>query len=152
MYPVTVTIDRVFSIARRRVYNGPSGHGGPTTEFGFASGTKRYYGLTLPGWPAIEAGMTVTAILEKEGDWNSLQGWFNHATGELVSPSRANHVLQLLVCGVLGYSVCDSLDNAVSIAIFLFCSAIVLLSGSMLWRTHRAIKALASLARAAPPA
>ena len=144
MYPVTVTIDRVFSVAYRW------GNPGPRTEFGFSSGNKRYYGLELPGKPAIEAGMQVTAILEKEGDWSSLQGWFNHTTGELVSPPRANHVLQLLVCGVLGSSVITSLDNAMSIVIFLFLSAIALLSGSMLWRAHRAIKALAALARAAP--
>ena len=94
--------------------------------------------------------MQVTAILEKEGDWNSLQGWLNHTTGELVSPSRASHVLQLLVCGVIGGSVITSLDNALSIVIFLFFSVIALLSGSMLLRAHRAIKALAALARAAP--
>lgn len=91
--------------------------------------------------------MKVTAILETEGDWNSLEGWLNHTTGELVSPSRANHVLHLLVCGVLGCSVCTSLDNALSIAIFLFCSAIALVSSSSLWRAHRAIRALAALPR-----
>lgn len=144
MYPATVTIDRVFSVAYRW------GNPGPRTEFGFASGNKRYYGLELPGKPAIEAGMQVTAILEKEGDWSSLQGWLNHTTGELVSPSRAGHVFQLLVCAVIGSSVITSLDNAMSIAILLFLSVIALLSGSMLWRAHRATKALAALARAAP--
>jgi hypothetical protein len=144
LYPATVTIDRVFSVAYRW------GNPGPKTEFGFASGNKRYYGLELPGKPAIEDGMQVTAILEKEGDWNSLQGWLNHTTGELVSPSRANHVLQLLVCAVIGSSVITSLDNAISIVIFLFFSAIALLSGSMLLRAHRANKALAALSRATP--
>lgn len=94
--------------------------------------------------------MEVTAILEKEGDWSSLQGWRNHATGELVSPSRAAHVLPLLISGFIGGSACTSLDNAMSIAIVLFCLVIAMVSGSMLWRAHRAVKALAALPRAAP--
>lgn len=144
MYPATVTIDRVFSVAYRW------GNPGPRTEFGFASGNKRYYGLELPGRPAIEAGMQVTAILEKEGDWNSLQGWFNHTTGELVLPSRAGHVFQLLVCFMLCRGLCSSLYQPFAILLITIFLLIALLSGSMLWRAHRAIKALAALARAAP--
>ena len=94
--------------------------------------------------------MEVTAILEKDGDWSSLQGWLNHTTGELVSPSRAAHVFPLLISGFIGSSACTSLDNAMSIAIVLFFSVIALVSGSMLWRAHRAHRALAALPRSAP--
>ena len=144
MYQATVTIDRVFSVAYRW------GNPGPRTEFGFASGNKRYYGLELPGKPAIEAGMQVTAILEKEGDWSSLQGWFNHTTGEVVSPSRGGHVFQLLVCFMLVRGLFSSLYQPFAILLITIFLLIALLSGSMLLRAHRAQKALAALARAAP--
>jgi len=144
LYPVTVTIDRVFSVAYR--WSKP----GPRTEFGFASGNKRYYGLELPGKPAIEAGMQVTAILEKDGDWNSLQGWLNHTTGEVVSPSRAGPMFQLAICLVIGGSVCTSLDNVLLILFFLFTLIGAALCGSMLLRAHRANKALAALSRVVP--
>lgn len=91
MYPTRITIERLFGVARR--FGGNMNH----TEFGFACGNKKYYGLTIMRWPELFEDMDITAILEKEGDWQTLRAWVNHDTGEVVAPSRLEGPLLLLI-------------------------------------------------------
>lgn len=78
MNEVTITFDRVFDIVptsqRKRVVR---------TEFGFQAGDLKQERVAVPGSPRIEDGMTVTALLDRPGDWRSLLGWVNHETGEI---------------------------------------------------------------------
>lgn len=83
MYAVSLTFDRIFDVVRvpetRYVRK--------QTLFGFQSGTVIQYGVTVPGWPELKAGHTVTVLLRRPDDWQSVQGWVNRSTGELASPS-----------------------------------------------------------------
>lgn len=58
-------------------------------SFGFESGGKRHFNVTVPGRPRIEQGMTVIALLEKPNEWgsDSLLGWIDSAKGSLVCDS-----------------------------------------------------------------
>ncbi|MGK5026180.1 hypothetical protein [Janthinobacterium sp. RB2R34] len=144
MHPATVTIDRVFSVERL------SGRGRKTTNFGFASGASRHYSLWLPGWPAIEAGMEVTAILEKEGDWSTLRGWVDHGSGEVVAPSRGQLLFQLVASFVMCSLCAISWGDPMVYLLFLLYG---LPFGFFLLRAHRVHKAIALIsARPAAPA
>ena len=79
---VTITFDRVFDIVRARGYETPE-----HTLFGFEAGSRKYYGVKVPGHPRIEGGDTVTAILINPANWQTLQGWVNHQTQEIAAPS-----------------------------------------------------------------
>jgi len=87
MNEVTITFDEVFDIVRNsqrsRVLS---------TQFGFRSGDMKKHGITVPGSPRIEAGMTVTAVLERPGDWQTLLGWVNHETGEIACRRAASNI------------------------------------------------------------
>jgi|EndMetStandDraft_4_1072995.scaffolds.fasta_scaffold681163_2 hypothetical protein len=62
MHPTTLRIEKIFTVERRR------GRNDRYTEFGFASGDTRHYSICAPGWPTIEEGMEITALLQKQGD------------------------------------------------------------------------------------
>ena len=79
---VTVRFDRVFEVSRAAGLRGPA-----CSEFSFQAANMKQYAVRVPGSPGIEAGMTVTALLGKPGDWHSLCGWKNWTTGELALPS-----------------------------------------------------------------
>lgn len=83
MHIETVAFDRVFDIQRRAATRYKPQY----TDFSFESGGKNRYAVQVPGWPRIEAGDTVTAVLEKEGNWQTLAGWKNYANGEIVLPA-----------------------------------------------------------------
>ncbi|SCK21505.1 hypothetical protein VAR608DRAFT_1645 [Variovorax sp. HW608] len=85
MNAVTITFDRVFDIVHRSRRNRVL-----STEFGFESADVKESGVAVPGAPRIEAGMTVTAVLERPGDWRTLLGWVNHGTGEIACRSAAS--------------------------------------------------------------
>jgi hypothetical protein len=99
---VTVTFDRVFDIVhttRNRV---------PCTEFGFEAGTLRKYAVAVPGMPKVEVGITITAVLKKSGDWQSLLGWVNHQTDEIACRSifvEAGSFMAALIGSVWAFSL-----------------------------------------------
>jgi len=82
MHIERVTFDRVFDIQRRAA----SRYAPQRTDFSFESGGKTRYAIQVPGWPRVQAGDTITAVLAREGNWRTLAGWKNHANGELVLP------------------------------------------------------------------
>ena len=56
------------------------------TVFSFMANGEYTPYVTVHGWPRLEPGMTVTAVLERKGDRKSLVGWLDHATGEVAGP------------------------------------------------------------------
>lgn len=59
------------------------------TCFGFESGGKRFFNITIPGQPRIEQGMTVVALLEKPDGWEGkgLLGWIDCSNGTIACGS-----------------------------------------------------------------
>ncbi|KQZ42288.1 hypothetical protein [Duganella sp. Root1480D1] len=82
-------MDRVFTMARN------NHKGDRYTEFGFEAAGRKYYAVEVPGWPQIEAGMTVTALLERQDDWGSVCGWVNRQTGEITAPATGQWFFML---------------------------------------------------------
>jgi predicted RNA-binding Zn-ribbon protein involved in translation (DUF1610 family) len=56
------------------------------THFGFESNGKRHFDVTVPGWPRVEEGMTVIALLKRPNDWSreSFMGWADCSDGSVV--------------------------------------------------------------------
>lgn len=99
MQLVTVRFDRVFDVvpgARARK---------PVTWFGFEFAGKRHVAVSAPGNVAIKEGARVTAALAKAGDWQTLVGWVDHATGDMVIESAARETFNIAFCCVAG-AVC----------------------------------------------
>ncbi|MDR0775355.1 MAG: hypothetical protein LBE81_01775 [Azonexus sp.] len=90
MVQITITFDRVFDIQRAIKPK--------QTLFGFQSRNIRQCGVTVPGWPEIEAGMTVTCLLSEADNWQTVQGWKNHATGEVVGPDISRMAVSVITC------------------------------------------------------
>jgi hypothetical protein len=85
---ITFTFDRVFDLHRYSEGRNQKKH----TLFSFSSDIGTQYGVSVPGWPKIEPGDTVTAILSESSNWQTLRGWANHRTKE-VAVYRANEML-----------------------------------------------------------
>ena len=56
--------------------------------------------VTVPGFPRLEPGMKVQALLEQEGDWKSLIGWRDLDTGAIASPDPDWHLYRVLFLAV----------------------------------------------------
>lgn len=91
MHSVTLRMDRVFDVQ-------PDAFSGNIrrTLFSFESGGKRYFSVLVNGDPKLQSGQTITAILERPGDWQTVLGMRIHETGEVCAPGAAQHVWWLL--------------------------------------------------------
>ncbi len=78
MQLITLRLDRVFDVVSDRTRQGNH------TVFSFESDGHRHFSVKLPGHHALRDGMLVTAMLARENDWESLQGWRDHETGEVI--------------------------------------------------------------------
>jgi len=115
------TVDRLFPPA-------VSGMGLFTeTSFGFESGGKRHFDISVPGRPRIEQGMTVIALLEKSNEWGSrsLLGWVDCVDRTLVfdSPGKLFGIAILsayfaIMFPIRAYAVFSSSENSDMIAVF----------------------------------
>ncbi len=74
----SITFDKILYVKRIRGGTVPE-----ATEFGFVSDGVSYEGIVVPGKQKIETGLSVTALLRKDGDWHSLVGWVNNKSGDL---------------------------------------------------------------------
>ena len=83
MQQITVTFDRVFDV--RQTYSGRART--PSTYFGFENGQMRKEEARIRGLPTIRDGMTVTLLMTRKDDWQSIIGWVDHANGEVTAPS-----------------------------------------------------------------
>lgn len=87
----TVTFTRVFDFL-----DITSGKKAPGTVFSFEMASGRQFGIYVPDKPRIQEGDTITALLRKPDDWQTLAGWINHETGEIVGPGRARVLMHLI--------------------------------------------------------
>ena len=82
MHRVTVTFDLVFDLRRvpgSRLY-------GRRSLFSFTADGETHRELRIQGWPRLQVGDTITALLRRKRDWRTLVGWVNHDSGEIVAP------------------------------------------------------------------
>lgn len=98
MQRVTVTFDLVFDL--RRIP--PSSLRGRRSLFSFMADGQTERELQMQGWPRLQVGDTITALLRRNNDWHTLVGWVNHETGEVVAPSPVRTLRRsvLLAIGV----------------------------------------------------
>ena len=61
------------------------------TMFSFVENFKYTPYVTVPGFPRLENGMRVVAVLREEGNWKSLVGWRDLETGEVAVPDPSWH-------------------------------------------------------------
>lgn len=80
-----------------------------STNFGFDSGRKRFFDVTIPGRPRIEQGMTVVALLENPDEWEGegLLGWVDCADGSIACDS-APHLFGTFLFYAFFASVCSA--------------------------------------------
>ena len=117
----TVRLNRVFGVVQtsqnRRL----------VTLFGFESASHKEYSVAAPGRPRIESGMTITAYLTKADDWETLIGWRDHETGEIVCQPEGEPIflcawsmvgLCMTARGVLYGSIVLSLIAIFLVAVF----------------------------------
>jgi hypothetical protein len=52
--------------------------------------------ITIPGFPRLENGMSVVAVLRDENDWKTLVGWRDSETREIAAPDPSWHLKRLL--------------------------------------------------------
>jgi len=83
MEHVLVTFERVDQIQRIASSLTTAKH----TLFSFAANGREFQDIAVPGWPNLESGMRVMAVLHEKGNWQSLVGWVNLGSGELAAPS-----------------------------------------------------------------
>jgi hypothetical protein len=80
MDPVQVNLTRIFDVQRVPNTRFTAKH----TRFGFeAEGLTKYF-VRVPGWPRIEVGDKLIVLLRRHSDWQSVAGWRNLTTGELI--------------------------------------------------------------------
>ncbi len=92
----TVRLDRVFGVVQT------SQNRKVVTLFGFESANRREYSVAAPGKPRIESGMTITAYLKEVGNWQTLIGWRDHKSGEIVCEPEGGPIF-LCVWSTLGF-------------------------------------------------
>lgn len=95
MHLVTVRLDRIFDVVHG-VHNRKE-----VTFFGFQYGQKRVFCVPAPGRQDIQVNDVITAYLKEEGNWQTLVGWFNHSTGEVVIEGAAYEVGFVIVTGAM---------------------------------------------------
>jgi hypothetical protein len=139
MHTERITFDRVFDVQRR----GATRYAPQRTDFSFEASGNNRYSVQVSGWPRIEAGDTVTAVLGHEGNWQTLAGWKNHANGEVVAPLIGRSIAgawQGLFVGTLfliSFTTAETPTGRVAagcVSAFAFAMAVVLL---LQWRRKK---------------
>jgi hypothetical protein len=92
MHPITIRMDRVFDVQ-------PDAFSGNLrrTLFSFESGGKRYFSILVDGDPKLVSGQTITALLKRKDDWQTVQGIVIHETSEIFAPSVAIDIWVVLL-------------------------------------------------------
>lgn len=92
MQTVTIRMDRVFDIQ-------PDAFSGnfPRTLFSFESSGSRFLSVLVDGSPNLQSGQTITAVLTRPKDWQSVIGIRIHETGEIFAPKAAFYMWLVLL-------------------------------------------------------
>ena len=88
MFTVVAKFDEILHVHRNEANRTTPRH----TVFSFMSSFKYTPYVEVPGYPRLENGMRVVALLRNEDDWKSLIGWRDLDTGELVTPDPRFHL------------------------------------------------------------
>mgnify|MGYP001627541278 CR=1 FL=1 len=93
MQKITLTFDRVFDVVHHDYGDFLiSNHNDVSTSFSFSSNGKREFSVTLPGRHDFVAGVTVTAVLMRAGDWQTIIGLVDHTSGKIIIEKHHNFV------------------------------------------------------------
>lgn len=93
MFTVVTKFDDILHIHRNETSRGTPRH----TVFSFMSDFKYTPYVTVPGFPRLEKGMRVAALLREENDWKTLIGWRDLDTGALAAPDQRFHRNRIFV-------------------------------------------------------
>ena len=118
---ITVRLDRVFDVVQLRYQEDQC------TLFSIEYGGRAHYGVTLPGIHEFQDGMVVTAFLERDGDWQSMTAWRNHATGEIVCRSALFDVFPIFLAFFLAVFAFVFWDPVPVISVLLLAGAVGML-------------------------
>lgn len=136
MQLTSVVFERVFDLQQHTGNRYTPVH----TLFSFESAGKKAYSVTVMGWPAIEAGMKITALLRERDNWQTLSGWKNHSNGKVVLPAfRQSRSSFFTAVGVTTISFYGNLLATTTVgSIAAFCVSLLLIGISishlMQWR------------------
>ena len=115
---ITLRLDRVFDV----VYDQSRDRN--HTLFSFESDGRRHFGVMLPGRLTLRDGMVVTALLERENDWQTLQGWRDHETGDIVHDATLRELAVIPFAVVLVIAAVDVRDSDPVVAALLVLAGI----------------------------
>lgn len=94
---VTLTFTRIFDVQKKSA----SRYTQQLIEFSFDSNITQQFGVSVPGWPEFEVGDTVTCALKEANNWQTLQGWINHRTNEIVTVNVSGLVASTLTATIV---------------------------------------------------
>lgn len=98
----TVCMERVFDLHRLARKDDRY------TLFSFESRGRRHFGIQIEGWPDIRDGMTVTALMDDEMEWNGLFGWFDHDAEVWYLPSMGKRMFScVMALALAGFSLAE---------------------------------------------
>ena len=92
MQTLLVTFDELLHIHRNAATRSSPKH----TVFSFMSNFQYTPYVTVPGFPRLEPGMQVAAMLGEDNNWKTLIGWRDMGTGLLAAPDPRWHMWRLV--------------------------------------------------------
>jgi len=93
----SIRCERVFDVHRRKASKGSPPH----SVFGFDSKLGKHFSVKVPQHPQIYSGMNLFVILEENDNWDTVIGWTNLDTGEVVSKYEPSSCFDNLVMSFL---------------------------------------------------
>lgn len=91
-----VTFERIFDVQRKFPIRYSK-----STLFSFEDKGRSHYALEAYGWPNLQEGDCVALAMRELGNTQTLVGWKNMTTGELVVPSAKRKFIDAVKCAVL---------------------------------------------------
>jgi hypothetical protein len=152
MFVSVVQFDEVLHVHRNEANQNMPRH----TVFSFMSQFKYTPYVSVPGFPRLEPGMRVVALLREQDNWKTLVGWRDLETGALATPDvryHVHHLISLLVglAGVAWLTTGERFNLPLMIPVLLFgvfgLSAVLELKAAR--RAHAETVALQELPNAA---
>lgn len=117
MQTVTIRMDRVFDVQPKNFSKNTR-----ETWFSFESDGEKYFSISVKGNPELISGQTITAVLDRENDWQKVLGIRIHETGKIHAPHVDLNLWILLLitffAGVLYMDLQYSRPDAVLPAFF----------------------------------
>lgn len=92
MFVSVVQFDQILHVHRNEANRTTPRH----TVFSFMSQFKYTPYVSVPGFPRLEPGMRVVALLREQDNWKTLVGWRDLDTGSLAAPDARFHVYRLI--------------------------------------------------------